>query len=75
MEEGKKDFLGNLLNIGDTVVFMQIGYRGLMKGEITSMTNKKARLNHGPTNTCRRESVQFYDQMIKVNPSGKGGMP
>ena len=62
----KTDYLGNELNIGDTVVFMQIGYRGLMKGEIISMSDKKAKIKHPPTNTCRTESIQFYNQMIKI---------
>ena len=62
----KKDYLGNILNIGDTVVFMQIGYRGLMKGEIITMADKKAKIKHEPTNTYKRESIQFYHQMIKV---------
>ena len=66
MSEIKKDYVGNVLNIGDTVVFMQIGYRGLMKGEIVYMSAKKAKLTHEPTNTCRTESIQFYEQMIKL---------
>ena len=62
----KEDYLGNELNIGDTVVFMQIGYRGLMKGEIVSMSAQKAKIKHPPTNTYKKESIQFYNQMIKV---------
>ena len=62
----KKDYLDNILNIGDNVVFMQIGYRGLMKGTIVSMSNKKATLFHKQTNTCKTKSIQFYDQMIKI---------
>jgi len=45
---------------------MQIGYRGLMKGKIAKMSRMKATLTHEMTNTCRTESVQFYDQMIKI---------
>ncbi len=62
----KTDYLGKELNIGDTVVFMQIGYRGLMKGIIISMSAKKAKLIHPPTNTYKKESIQFYNQMIKI---------
>lgn len=63
----KTDYLGKELNIGDTVVFMQIGYRGLMKGIIVKMNDQKAKLVHPPTNTCKKESVQFYTQMIKID--------
>lgn len=62
----KKDYLGNIVNIGDTVVFMQIGYRGLMKGKIVSLSNQKAKISHEPTNTYRTESIQFYNQLIKI---------
>ena len=67
----KKDFLGNELHLNDTVVFMQIGYRGLMKGKIVSMSDKKARLKHEKTNTYRTESIQFYSQMIKIAEEDK----
>ena len=63
----KTDFLGNNLNVGDKVVFMQIKYRGLMIGNIVSMTDKKAKIKHKETNTLRTESIQFYNQMIKLN--------
>lgn len=61
----KKDYLGNILNVGDKVVFMQIGYRGLMTGIIVKMSDKKATISHARTNTCKTVSIQFYDQMIK----------
>ena len=63
----KIDYVGNVLNIGDTVVFMQIRYRGLMKGVIKTMSNKKATISHEKTNTCKTESIQFYSQMIKYD--------
>ncbi len=66
MSKIKKDYIGNTLKIGDTVVFMQIGYRGLMKGKIISMSDQKAKITHAATNTCRIESIQFYNQMIKL---------
>jgi phage gp45-like len=65
----KTDYLGNELKVGDTVVFMQIGYRGLMKGIITKLSDKKATIAHDMTNTCSTESMQFHDQMIKINTS------
>ncbi|MDD4804499.1 MAG: hypothetical protein PHN69_04925 [Candidatus Pacebacteria bacterium] len=63
----KKDYLGNILNVGDKVVFMQIGYRGLMTGIIVKMSDKKATISHERTNTCKTVSIQFYTQMIKFN--------
>ena len=62
----KTDYLGNEIKIGDIVVFMQIGYRGLMKGKITAMTDKKATIIHEKTNTCKTKSLQFHKQMIKI---------
>jgi len=61
------DFLGNRLNIGDTVVFMQIKYRVLMKGDIISMAGQSALIKHERTNVGQTESRQRYDQMIKVD--------
>ena len=66
----KKDFLGKEINIGDTVVFMQIGYRGLMRGRIMSMAAKKAKIKHEKTNMGRTESIQFYAQMGSVRKEG-----
>ena len=66
MGDIKRDYLGKELNIGDEVVFMQIGYRGLMKGIITFMSNQKAAIEHEPTNTYRTKSIQFYNQIIKI---------
>lgn len=60
------DYLENELQIGDIVVFMQIGYRGLMKGKIVSLSKQKATIAHEPTNTYRRKSTQFHKQMIKI---------
>lgn len=65
----KTDYLGNELKVGDTVAFMQIGYRGLMKGIIVKMSEQKATISHEKTNTCKTQSIQFYDQMVKVNTS------
>ena len=67
MSEDKKcDFLGNELNVGDEVVFMQLKYRNLMKGTIKHMSPKTALIEHKMTNTCSTESKQFYKQMVKI---------
>jgi len=52
----KRDYLGNELNVGDWVVFMQVGYRGLMKGTIAKMNDKKATIDHDPTNTFKNKN-------------------
>lgn len=61
----KKDYLGNEIKIGDKVVFMQIGYRGLMVGTIVSMSNQKAKITHEKTNVGKTETLQFFHQLIK----------
>jgi len=62
----KTDFLGNELHCGDEVAFFQIGYRGFMKGTIQSMSTQKAKIVHEKTNTGKTESIQFYNQIIKI---------
>jgi len=66
IKNGKKDYLGKILHIGDDVCFMQIGYRGLMKGKIIHMSDKKAKISHDKTNTAQIETIQFYSQIIKI---------
>lgn len=61
-----KDYLDNEIKIGDSVVFMQIRYRGLMKGEIISLSKVKAKIMHESTNVGQTQSVQFHNQMIKI---------
>ena len=61
-----KDYLCNDLFVGDEVVFMQIRYRGLMKGIIKSLSTKKAVITHERTNVGATESIQFHDQIIKI---------
>jgi predicted Mrr-cat superfamily restriction endonuclease len=61
-----KDFLGNDINVGDKVVFMQVNYRGLMIGKIVSLSKQKAKLKHEMTNTCSTETTQYHNQMIKI---------
>lgn len=65
-EEKRCDFIGNELQIGDEVVFMQLKYRNLMRGTIKTMAPKSALLGHKKTNTCSTESRQCYKQMIKI---------
>lgn len=61
-----KDFVGNDLNVGDTVAFIQIGYRNLLKGIVSRVTSKTVLIVHERTNTCSTESKQFHDQVIVI---------
>lgn len=62
----KTDFLGKEINIGDTVVFIQLGYRKLLKGKIKSISNKMCLIEHEPTNIGQTETKQFHNQIVKV---------
>lgn len=66
MEDVKRDFLGNELKVGDDVVFMLIGYRDLRRGTIVKMTPKKCRIKHSQTSMYHMETLQFYNQVVKV---------
>lgn len=61
-----KDFLHNELQVGDTVVFVQLGYRNLLKGEIINITPKTILIKHEETNTCSTETKQTGSQVIKI---------
>ena len=62
-----KDFLGNELKVGDTVVFMQIRYRSLVKGTVKSLSPQKALIEHRPiSGSYSTQSRQFHDQMVGV---------
>lgn len=60
-----KDYFGNVIEIGDTVAFMQIGYRNLIQGEVISISAKELRIKHKQTNVCSTESKQTHSQVIK----------
>ena len=64
-----KDFLENELEVGDEVVFMQKGYRVLMKGTIKRLTPKTALIVHKKANIGGTETRQEHSQIIKI----KGG--
>ena len=62
-----KDYFGNELLIGDEVVFMQLHYRGFIRGVISKVSPKKVTISHDETNTCSVRSIQFHDQVIKIH--------
>lgn len=61
-----KDFIGNTISIGDEVIFMQKGYRNLINGRITKLTDKMCFIEHERTNTGGTETRQYHDQVIKI---------
>ena len=60
-----KDFVGNELNIGDEVIFIQVGYKALAKGKILRLGPKKATITPDNTRYPGDIVIQFYDQIIK----------
>lgn len=61
-----KDFLGNELNIGDQVAFMQLSYRSMMRARVTKISDCYVMLQHEKTNLCNTESRQRHNQVIKI---------
>lgn len=59
-----KDFFGNEIKVGDTVAFMQKGYRNLMTGQVTSITQQMVNIAHERTNTGSTETRQGHSQVI-----------
>ena len=59
-----KDFLGNELNVGDTVVMIRPNYRELMKAKIIRFTNCFVVLSC--PHVWKGEIKQTSDQMIKI---------
>ena len=60
------DYLGNEIKLNDTVVFMQLKYRNLLKGKVIKITNKMVVIEHEKTNTCSTQSKQYQGQVIVV---------
>ncbi len=67
-----KDFLGNPLAVGDSVILIAPNYRSLVTGRIISQTPKNFRVaflntwNYGPDGH-RQEILQASTQLVKVN--------
>jgi len=62
-----KDFLGNDINVGDEVVFVELGYRNLLRGQIIRISHKTCIISHKMTNTGRTESKQLHNQVVKIH--------
>lgn len=61
------DYFGKSLDVGDKVVFMQLGYRSLLVGEIVKVMDKMVLISHKKTNVCSSESKQYKCQVIKIS--------
>lgn len=61
-----KDELGNTIEIGSRVVFMQKGYRNLLVGEVIKITEKMLVIKHKKTNVGATETRQFHSQVVVV---------
>ena len=62
-----KDYVGNEIEVGDTVVFVQLGYRNFWEGIIAKITPKTLLIDHERTNTCSTQTKQFHNQVIKYD--------
>lgn len=65
-----KDFLGQNIALGDVVVFIQLGYRNLLTGVVTKITDKTLMIAHEKTNTCSKETKQFHNQVVVIKNLG-----
>ena len=61
-----RDFIGRELRVWDEVVFVQLGYRNLLKGTIVSMTAKTIMIQHEKTNVGSTQTKQFPRQVVKI---------
>ena len=60
-----KDFIGNELNVGDFVCYMDIGYRTLSAGVIKKVNNKKSTIVTGLSSfnsSNEYTTQQFHEQ-------------
>lgn len=57
-----KDYLGNDLQVGDEVVYVELGYRNFKKGKIARFTAKFVFIKEGKS----MEIKQKPEQLIKI---------
>lgn len=65
-----KDFLGQPLAIGDDVVFIQPGYRSLMRGRIYAKTPTSWRVEYSGRG-FPETLLQTGKQLVKIPPAPK----
>lgn len=63
-----KDFVGQELQVGDRVVFVQEHYTGLATGQIVKFTKMGARVKPDPNQDCVKDKLylRFPAQLVKV---------
>jgi len=68
MEIEAYDFFGKTLVLGDKVVFVQLGYRNFLVGEVVKLTKKTAIIKHKNPydNKYCSETKQFHNQLIRI---------
>jgi hypothetical protein len=64
MTNQSTDFMGNVVDIGDVVIFMELRYRNFLKGKIVGITPHKFRIEFGERN---KTILQAHHQVIKVD--------
>lgn len=60
------DYLGNEFEVGDKVVFYELGYRNFHTGKIAKITPKTVVIEHEPTTFGKTKTRQFHHQIIKL---------
>jgi len=60
------DYVGNEIEVGDEVIFVQKGYRNFWRGVIKRITTFTVLISHERTNTGGVETRQDHSQVIKV---------
>ena len=61
----KLDFFGNEIKIGDTVAFMQRGYRTLKTSVVKTIAEQSCLIEHERFNAGGEQTRQFHEQIIK----------
>ena len=61
-----KDFLGEEINVGDEVVFVQMQYRNFYQGKIVKITDKMLFIDHEKDNLGKSQTKQKHNQVIKI---------
>lgn len=58
------DFFKQPINVGDTVAFMQLGYRCLRMGKVIKITPMMVVIEHEQFDYCSTQTKQYHGQII-----------
>ena len=69
MNDTQADFLGNKIDIGDTVIFCEPNYREFNFGKVISKSEKTCQIEYTQKHRTRGVEVcrQSYGQIIKLS--------